>query len=30
MKDLPPHYPEMVKGRNMGYKMGGRVELLPT
>lgn len=30
MKDLPPHYPEMIKGRNMGYKMGGRVELIPT
>lgn len=30
MVDLPKHYPTMVKGYNMGFRVGGRVELIPT
>lgn len=29
MIDLPKYYPQMIKGFNMGYKVGGKVELLP-
>lgn len=29
MTELPKHYPHMIKGFNMGYKVGGKVELLP-
>jgi hypothetical protein len=30
MTELPKHYPHMIKGFNMGYKVGGKVELLPV
>lgn len=29
MTDLPKHYPDMKKGLNMGFKVGG-LEFLPV